>query len=83
MAKGGKQPGAGRPKGSKNLYSIKDYFKKKDVDEFVEFLKANYMEDTKLMVWLGEHLFGKVPQAITGPEGGPIKIESVEISVRK
>jgi len=78
--KGGKQPGAGRPKGSKNLYSMQDYFSKKDVDTFVEFLKANYMEDTKLMVWLGEHLFGKPSQAVDVTTNGkdlPVPIISL------
>jgi hypothetical protein len=83
MAKGGKRPGAGRPVGSKNKYSIHDYFTADDVVTFVEFLKDNYMEDTKLMTWLGDHLFGKPAQALTGPDGGPIEIKGVTISVRR
>jgi len=62
--KGGKQPGAGRPKGSKNLYSIRDYMSEKDIQTFFEFVMATYMEDPKLVVWVGDHLLGKAPQAI-------------------
>jgi hypothetical protein len=40
--------GAGRPVGSKNKFSIHDFFSKGDVETFIEFLKANYMEDAKL-----------------------------------
>jgi hypothetical protein len=74
MAKGGARPGAGRPLGSKNKYSIHDFFTKKDVEEFIEFLKANYMEDPKLMVWLGEHLFGKAVQPLANDNGQPLMI---------
>lgn len=62
--KGGKQPGAGRPKGSKNHLSIRDYMTEKDIETFFEFLMANYMEDSKLMIWVGDHLLGKAPQSI-------------------
>ena len=74
MARGGKQPGAGRPKGSKNKYSIHDYFTKGDVKEFVEFLKSTYMEDPRLMVWLGDQLFGKAVQPIGNDNGQPLLI---------
>jgi hypothetical protein len=67
--KGGKRLGAGRKPGSKML-TLRDYLSKKDIDTFVEYLLANYMEDSRLMVWLGEHLFGKAPQAIDLTSGG-------------
>lgn len=76
MTKGGERPGAGRPKGSKNKLNIHDHFEK-DVKEFIEFLKANYMEDTKLMIWLGDHLFGKAAQEVDVTSGGkPLLISS-------
>jgi hypothetical protein len=52
MAKrGGKRQGAGRPKGSGNL-SLRDYLKQSDIQTFIEFLLANYMEDSRLMIWM-------------------------------
>ena len=63
MANGGKRPGAGRKPGSKSL-QLRDYLKQKDIDTFIEFLLANYMEDSKLMTWMGDHLFQKLPQAV-------------------
>lgn len=70
MAKGGARPGAGRPKGSTYI-SLREMLQergkkdKKDyIEEFIEFLLANYMEDSKLMIWFGEHLFGKAPQSL-------------------
>jgi hypothetical protein len=66
MAKGGARPGAGRPKGSKYL-DLRAELEKRDpeaLDTFIEFLLANYMEDTKLMIWVGEHLFGKPQQNV-------------------
>ncbi len=84
MAKGGKQPGAGRPKGSKNKTPrLRDYLDEKDVKTFIEFLLSNYMEDSRLTVWMGDHLFGKAPQPITGEDGGAIKVEVNEIIVKR
>jgi hypothetical protein len=87
MARGGNRNGAGRPVGSKNKKSVRatifNYFSEADIEEFFEFLKDNYKEDMRLMQWVGDHLLGKPAQAITGPDGGPIQIEGVEIVVRK
>jgi len=38
MAKGGKQPGAGRPKGSTNVPRFSDYITEADRKTFVEFI---------------------------------------------
>ena len=73
----------GRPKGSKSRPSIFDYWDKGAIDEFFEFLRDNYKEDSRLMVWVGDHILGKAPQAITGPDGGPIQISEIEVIVRK
>lgn len=86
---GGKRARAGRKKGSKTLDLLEMLEKKgrKDktdyIAEFLDFLIDNYKEDSRLMIWMGDHIYGKPAQAITGPDGGAIKIESVEISVRK
>lgn len=84
MAKGGKRKGAGRPVGVKNSTPrLRDYLKPKDVNEFIEFLLANYMEDSKLMIWMGDHIFGKAPQQITGADGGPLIVEISEHVAKK
>ena len=70
MAHGGKRDGAGRPAGSKTLKLLElleEKGKKEETDyvgEFLEFLIDNYKEDARLMIWMGDHLFGKAPQAV-------------------
>lgn len=60
-----------RPKGSPNKrQAIEHFFKEKDIKEFIEFLKDNYKEDSKLMIWLGDHLFGKVQAKVDVTSGG-------------
>jgi len=83
MALGGKRPGAGRPVGSKNKLSLRDYMKKEDIEEFFEFVLSTYKESEKLTIWMGDQLIGKATQAITGPDGGPVQIQGVEIKVRR
>lgn len=62
MAKGGKRPGSGRKPGK--ALRLLDLLKKGQIDEFIEFLIDNYKEDSRLMIWMGDHIFGKAPQAI-------------------
>jgi hypothetical protein len=83
MARGGKRTGAGRPEGSKNKLSIRDYMKKNDIEEFFEFVLSTYKESEKLTIWLGDQLIGKATQAISGPDGGPIKIEGIKVTFKK
>jgi hypothetical protein len=83
MAKGGARPGAGRPKGTKTVPQFRDYVSEKDRNQFVEFILDSYMGDMRLAVWLGDHLFGKAPQPLTGPEGGPMEIKAIEITFKK
>jgi hypothetical protein len=68
MARGGKRPGAGRPPGP--LVRITDYWDKEAIDEYFEYLRDNYKESDKLMVFVGEHLMGKAPQALDITSGG-------------
>lgn len=82
MANGGKRPGAGRPKGSAML-RLHDVMKKRDIDEFVEYLLNSYMDEPRIALWMADHIFGKAPQPVTGPDGGPIQVTGVEITVRK
>jgi hypothetical protein len=80
---GGKRPGAGRPVGSKNKLTLRDYMKEEDIKEFFEFVLGTYKESEKLTIWMGDQLVGKATQALTGPDGGPIEIKGVTISVRR
>jgi hypothetical protein len=73
----------GRPKGSTTVPQFRNYVSDAERKKFVKFILASYMGDMRLAVWLGDQLFGKAPQPLTGPEGGPIEIKGVEITVRK
>lgn len=83
MKKGGKRPGAGRPKGSTTRPQVIDYYTPEELKAFFEDLKKRAKDDTKIALYLAEQMTGKASQAITGPEGGPIQIEGVTISIRK
>lgn len=63
---------------------VKDH-KDKDhyLEEFLDFLLANYMEDARLLTWMGDRIFKKPPQEISGPDGGPIELTGVEVAIRK
>lgn len=64
MAKGGARPGAGRPQGSKNRLSFRDYWTEEEIIEFVQFTKENYMGDMGVHKWTGAQLFGAPSQSI-------------------
>ena len=76
---GGKRPGAGRKPGK--MLTLTDYLKKKDIDNVMKYLLANYQKDTRLAIWMADHLFGKAPQALelSGKDGGPIQISGMKI----
>lgn len=64
MAKrGGKQPGAGRPKGSTTKFRIDDYVSDADfkliLAKAVELAKGG---DAKMITWVGDHKLGKAVQ---------------------
>lgn len=80
--RGGKRIGSGRKKG-KSL-NLKAYLTEKDIKEFVEYVLDSYNEDTRLMTWLGDHIFGKAPQPITnGEDGAPFVFQISEALVKK
>lgn len=68
MAKGGARVGAGRKPGK--TVRLLDLLKKDQINEFMEFLIDNYKEDARLMIWMGDHIFGKAPQAVDLTSGG-------------
>ena len=57
--KGGRQPGAGRPKGTPNLPRFSDYVTDEERRKFAEFMLETYMGDMRLAVWFGDHAFAK------------------------
>lgn len=75
MAKGGRQPGAGRPKGSTNKVRFADFVSAEDKAQFVEFILSIYMSDMRVATWMGDQLFGKAPQALDITSGGqPLQV---------
>lgn len=70
MAKGGRQPGAGRPKGSTNKVRFADFVSAKDKSTFVEFILSVYMGDMRIATWMGDHLFPKPMQSLDHTSGG-------------
>jgi hypothetical protein len=83
MAKGGKRAGAGRKPGK--TLKLLEILKQEHIDEFIEFLIDNYKEDARLMMWMGDHIFGKAPQAmeVTGKDGEPLAIQISETIAKK
>jgi hypothetical protein len=85
MARGGAQPGAGRPKGSTNVPKFRDYVSNEEREKFVEFILDQYMGDMRLALWLGDQLFGKATQAVElgGPDGTAITVQISEAIAKK
>ena len=79
---GGKKPGAGvkqdsiRPK-------FTAYWSQDDIKEYMEWLKNNYKDKPELAKYVGDHLFGKPIQPLTGDGGGPIQFSGVNIKIQK
>lgn len=67
---GGKRKGAGRPPGVANRPTIFTYWDTEAIKEYFEFLRDNYKEDSRLMVFVGEHIMGKASQQIDLTSGG-------------
>lgn len=72
---GGKRPGAGRPKGSKNLRRFQDYWTEEEVKTFIEAGKDRYMDSDKIYIEFLQQIFGKALQRIAGEDGGPVQVE--------
>ena len=69
----------GRPKGSTTRPQIRDYFTKEEIEEFVTDLKESAENDPAMKRWLGEQIFGKAPQPISGDDdGSPIVVKIVK-----
>ena len=78
MALGGKRKGAGNKKDSIRP-NFNAFWTIEEIKDYMTWLKANYKEHTELARYVGDHLFGKAPQPLTGEGGGPIQIREVVI----
>lgn len=67
MAKGGRQPGAGRPKGSTTKPRFSDYITEKDVNALVKkALELASQGNDNMIKFCLEHHFGKAMQPMEG-----------------
>jgi hypothetical protein len=66
MARGGKRLGAGRPKGSTQRPQLRDYFNEDELLDFIELVKTHMVEDMTILRFVGEQIFGKAVQPISG-----------------
>jgi len=74
--KGGKQPGAGRPKGSTTKPQLRDHLTEKDIADLIAVAKKKAKAgDTNMLKFILEQIYGKAPQAIDlNPDGKPLII---------
>src|SRR4051812_28515871 len=73
MAKGGARPGAGRPKGSVTRPQLRNYFDEAETAARGR-LKERAKTDSTILKFLGEQVFGKAPQPLTGEDGEPLAV---------
>lgn len=64
--RGGKRPGSGRPKGTKDLPKIKDFMTNAQVQEITNRYFEQAKEDNRVLTHLIDHIYGKAKQAIVG-----------------
>ena len=83
MARGGKQPGAGRPKGATTRPQLRDFFTKEEIIQFVKDLKEDFKTDSGLRKFVAEQIFGKAVQPIGNDDGEPFKVQGIDITIRK
>ena len=82
MAHGGKRINAGVKAGSTRP-KFTMYWSEDDIVEYHRWLKENYKKQPLLAKFVGEQLFGKAPQPLTGDKDNPIRIGTVEIKIKK
>ena len=74
--KGGQEEGTVRPK-----FTV--YWTQDEIKDYMFWLKENYKSDPQLAKYVGDHLFGKPIQPLTGEGGGPIQFTKVTVKVLK
>ena len=82
MKNGGKRTGAGNKTGSVRP-NFNAYWKPQEIKDYMIWLKANYQSSPDLTKYVGDHLFGKARQPLTGEDGGPIEFKGVNIRIQK
>lgn len=50
------------------------YWKEEEIEQFMEDMKVRAKTDSRIAVWLGDHLFGKALQPVGNPDGSPLTI---------
>ena len=75
MAKGGKQPGAGRPRGSTTKPRLSDHLSDKEINAIVSKAKELALLGSEAMIkLLIEQKFGKAVQPLEGEMNGNITV---------
>lgn len=83
MARGGKRPGAGRPKDSKEgqtlvkekaLLVLREMVLREIEPIALALIEKAKTGDVAAVKELFDRAFGKAPQAITGADGGPLQV---------
>lgn len=71
--KGGRRPGAGRPKGKKNVlgikHAVKEYTSPQELKNLVERAKKMAKTDKVVLMWYLEQIFGKAKATGVQPQG--------------
>ena len=71
--KGGRRPGAGRPKGKKNVlgikHAVKEYTSPQELKNLVERAKKMAKTDKVVLMWYLEQVFGKAKATGVQPQG--------------
>lgn len=75
MARGGKQPGSGRPKGAVTRPQLRDFFTQEEIVDFVADLKEKAKTDPGLQKFIAEQIFGKAIQPVEGNLSGTLVLE--------
>lgn len=92
MARAGTNHRGGRPKGSKSPLTLKiDRARQTLVDAYIAnikplndaLIKKGLAGDVAALKELHDRVYGRPAQPLVGGDGGAIKIEGVEIKVRK
>jgi hypothetical protein len=81
--RGGKRPGAGRPKGTPNRPHILDHWTPEDVLAYFAWLKKAYKKNPRIATWIGDQISGKAAQPLTGDKDNPVYIAGVNVRIRK
>lgn len=75
MARGGKQPGAGRPKGSTTKVRVADHLSEDEMKQILLKAKEMALAGNEAMIkFLGDHYYGKAIQPVEGDFKGKITI---------